>query len=109
MSEENIAIEFKYPWAMMPLESAGEWIEAVTKSLLEKDPLYRKEIFVSGRHELKNLILVDNDTENNYAILAYAVKEMDGGFDCKTVEIIPTRTALSDRLRKDYEDIKQNS
>ncbi len=67
---EPIMIEFKYPWTMMPLENAGEWIEMVKDSLQPSDPLFGKDIFVSGRHESNRLLLVDNDTDDNYAIVS---------------------------------------
>jgi hypothetical protein len=56
MKDEKIIIEFKYPWTMMPLENAEEWINAVKESLTEDDPLFKKEIYVSGRHCLERYV-----------------------------------------------------
>lgn len=58
MKDEKIIIEFKYPWKMIPLENAEEWINVVKGSLTEDDPLFKKEIFVSGRHEYEQLLLL---------------------------------------------------
>ena len=69
MKEEKIIIEFKYPRTMMPLGNAEEWIHAVKGALTKDDPLFKKEIFVSGRHEYEQLLLVENDTDENYAIV----------------------------------------
>jgi hypothetical protein len=44
MNDTEVVIEFKWPWTMMPLELAGEWIEAVKKALPKSDPLYGKDI-----------------------------------------------------------------
>ena len=105
MSEEKVTIEFKYPWSMMPLQSSGEWIDAVSKSLPKSDPLYGKQIFVSAKHDIKKLILVDNDSDSNYAILSYSVSKSKSEF--KTEEILASRKALAEKLKNDYEAIKQ--
>lgn len=69
MSDTEVIIEFKWPWTMMPLELTDEWIEEVKKGLPKSDPLYGKDIFVSGRKEDDNLLLMDNDTDGTYAIV----------------------------------------
>ncbi|WP_200251170.1 hypothetical protein [Lamprobacter modestohalophilus] len=106
MSEENITIEFRYPWAMMPVGNSGYWIDAVKKSIKATDPLYEKDIFVSGRHETQNLILVDNDSDNTYAIMSYENIGFEGAMVFKTIETIGSRTVLAERLQNDYESKK---
>lgn len=81
---EPIKIEFKYPWTMTPLENAGEWIEMVKSSLQPSDPLFGKDIFVSGRHDFKNLHLVDNDTDGSYAIISMQINSSKRPYDCTT-------------------------
>ena len=103
MSDQKVILEFKYPWAMMPLENADEWINAVAESLEKTDPLYGKQIFVSGRHECENLLLVDNDTDNNYAVVSFGVNEKTKKMNCKTIEIIFTRKSLAEKLRNDHD------
>jgi hypothetical protein len=103
MNEKKITIQFKYPWTMMPLASTGEWINAVSKSLSKADPLYGKKIFVSGRHETENLILVDNDTDDNYGIVSFAFLEESKTIKCNTVEILHSRKSLAEKLQSDHE------
>lgn len=105
MNDETITIEFKFPWSMMPLESAGEWIDAVSGALQNTDPLFGKKLFVSGRHDSRNLLLVENDTDNTYAIVSYGVK--GNAMECATSEIILSRQALSDKLRRDFEEQRE--
>ncbi|WP_201222408.1 hypothetical protein [Halochromatium roseum] len=100
-----ITIEFKFPWSMMPLESAGKWSEAVSGALQSTDPLFGKQLFVSARHDLKNCLLVENDTDNTYAIVNYSLK--DEAMECATSEIIVSRQALADHLRRDYEEQRE--
>ncbi|NEX22314.1 hypothetical protein G3480_18730 [Thiorhodococcus mannitoliphagus] len=102
-NEDEIILQFRYPWTMMPLESAGEWINAVSRSLSKTDPLYRKEIFVSARHETENLILADNDTDNNYAILSFAPKRGPNTAEFNTVEVFHSRKSLAEKLQRDHE------
>ena len=104
MNEENITIEFKYPWTMLPLENADEWITAVKNSLRPNEPLYRKEIFVSGRHEYEQLMLVENDTDGNYAIVSVEYGKANTSITCKTVVIFDSRKALAEKLRNDNID-----
>jgi uncharacterized Fe-S cluster-containing protein len=103
MKEEKIIIEFKYPWTMMPLENAEEWINAVKGSLTEDDPLYKKEIFVSGRHEYEQLLLVENDSDDNYAIVSVMYDRKADKLICKTIEVVKSVYALKERLENDHQ------
>jgi hypothetical protein len=101
MKEEKIKIEFKYPWTMIPLENTEEWINALKGSLTENDPLFKKEIFVSGRHEYEQLLLVENDSDDNYAIVSVRYDMKADKLICKTIEVIESRYALKERLKND--------
>ncbi len=86
----------------MPLESVEEWINFVKGSLKENDPLFKKDIFVSGRHEYKKLLLVENDSDNNHAIVSVTHDKKTSRLICKTIELIKSRSALAKRLRNDH-------
>lgn len=88
----------------MPLEKAGEWIEMVKDSLQPSDPLFGKNIFVSGRHESNRLLLVDNDTDNNYAIVSIRMDSITNSFSCATVELIFSREELANKLQHDHKE-----
>jgi len=103
MKEDEVTIEFKHPWAMMPLECADEWINAVKGSLIEGDPLFGKDIFVSGRHECEQQILIENDSDNNYAIVS-VMPDGKSKISYKTIEIIASRVALAERLSSDHKE-----
>ncbi|MBL3527065.1 MAG: hypothetical protein JMN27_17615 [gamma proteobacterium endosymbiont of Lamellibrachia anaximandri] len=100
--KEPIRIEFKYPWTMTYLEDAGKWIDTVKNSLQPSDPLFEKEIFVSGRHEVEKLLLVDNDTDGTYAIVGVKYNSKSRKSVCHTVEVILTSEELANRLEKDH-------
>ena len=86
---------------MMWSENAGGWIELVEKSLGSSDPLYGKQIYVSGIHESKKILLVDNDTDNNYAIVS--VEKKKNRYVCETIEMILSIEALSEKMKEDNE------
>ena len=103
MTIEPIKIEIKYPWKMMPLENAGEWIDLVKNSLDSSDLLFGKDIFVSGLHEFKKLLLVENDTNDNYAIVSIEKNSSSQGYTCATVELLSSRRKLAEKLQQDHE------
>ena len=86
----------------MPIENAGDWINTISKSLKNSDPLYGKKIFVSGRHEFENLILVDNDTDGNYGVMSFEFKSNGNTIECRTIEALDSRRALAEKLLNDH-------
>ena len=104
MVAEKIAIEFKFPWTMMPLESSGEWIDFLKNSLPKSDPLFGKDVFVSGRHETKQLLLVDNDTDESYAIVSIEADPNTRTYSCATVQLICSRAELARQLQQDHKE-----
>jgi len=64
----------------MPLENTNDWIDLIEHSLESSDPLFGKKIFVSGIHESAKLLLIDNDTGNNYAVVSVKSKNSAEGF-----------------------------
>ena len=87
----------------MPLENADEWINFVRASINENDPLFKKKIFVSGRHEHEKLLLVENDSDNNHAIVSIMHDKKTDRLICKTIEVIKSRSALAERLKADHQ------
>ena len=88
----------------MPLKNAEEWINFIKGSLNENDPLFKKDIFVSGRHEYEKLLLVENDSDNNHAIVSVTHNKKVNKLICKTIEVIKSRSALAKRLRNDHQE-----
>ena len=104
MNEDMVTLEYKYPWTMIPLESVDEWIAAISESVKESDYLYNKEIFVSGRNEVENLILVDNDTDDSYVLMSFEYTKSSHAPKFNTVEIYNSRGALAEKLKKDHQN-----
>lgn len=94
---------------MMPLELAEEWIEEVKKGLEVSDLIYGKDIFVSGRNDSENLLLIDNDSDGTYAIIRYSKAIGGVCLKCSTIEIYQTSAEVAKRLKKDHIDAINNS
>ncbi len=103
MSTKPITIEFKYPWTMVPFEFSDEWIEIIKNSLKSTDPLFKKDIFVSGRHEFEKSLLIENDTDDNYAIVSINKKIGSQEYICTTKELFSSRQEYANKLQKDHE------
>lgn len=69
-------------------------------SLKGTDPLFGKEIFVSGIHENKKLLLVENDTDGTFAIVS--ISRSVKTFTYNTLEIISSREEMADKLNQDH-------
>ena len=109
MNQTDKEVEFNWPWTMIPLELAEEWIEEVKKGLDVNDPIYGKDIFVSGRNESENVLLVDNDSDGTYAMVRYAKAIGSVGLKCSTIEIFKTSAELALKLKQDHIDAVKNS
>ena len=88
----------------MPLESSGEWIDFLKNSLPKSDPLFGKDVFVSGRHGTKHLLLVDNDTDESYAIVSIEADPNTRTYSCATVQLICSRAELARQLQQDHKE-----
>jgi hypothetical protein len=108
MDQPEEKVEFHWPWTMIPLELVGEWIEEVKKGLEGDDSLYGKDIFVSGRKDDDNLLLVENDSDGLYAIVRYAKAISDVGLKFSTIEIFKTSVEVAIRLKQDHVERVKN-
>ena len=109
MDQTEEKVEFNWPWTMIPLELVGEWIEEVNKGLEVNDPIYGKDIFVSGRKDGDNLLLVDNDTDGTYAIVRFTKAITGLSLKCSTIEILKTSEEVAIKLKQDHVDAVNNS
>jgi len=109
MDQPEERVEFHWPWTMIPLELSGEWIEEVKKGLEVDDPLYGKDIFVSGRKDGDNVLLVENDSDGTYVIVRYTKAIGRVGVKFSTIEIFKTSADMAKKLKQDHDDTVNNS
>ena len=98
-----MSFAFLEPWDMMPLENVSDWIDVLKEFTGVSDPLYGKEIFVSGIHGSKTLLLIENETDDNYAIVSIEKNHKKKGFVFRTIEIINSEKELNTKIKIDHE------
>lgn len=94
-----MVINFKWPWAMLPLASADVWIEHIQAGLDTDNPLYGKKLFPSGYREDKKIILIENDDDGTYAVLTYKSNNSTKF----SVEVIAETQQVIDLINRDHE------
>ena len=103
MDDQLAPIEFRWPWTMLPLECADEWIEFIRGQIGPGHPLFGKTIFPSARREDENTILVENDDDDTYALLSFDRKMTVRRKKMPFAEVIASRSELAERLQHDHE------
>jgi len=93
----------KWPWTMIPLASADEWIEFIKEQIGPGHPLYEKEIFPSMRREDgTDILLIENDTDGTYALLYPHEKAKYRGSQMPKTKIIATREEIKKLIEFDH-------
>ena len=72
------------------------------------EPIYGKDIFVSGRREDRNILLIDNDTDGTYAIVKFEKDMRRRRLKCTVTETLISRKELSNRLKQDHIEAMNN-
>ncbi len=99
MNDTKEVVEFKWPWTMIPLDLVGDWIEEVKNALTPDEPIYGKQIFVSGRREDKDILLIENDTDGTYVIVKFEKDMRRRRLKCTVLETLTSTKELSNKLK----------
>lgn len=102
MNDESTQIEFRWPWTMIPLEFADEWIEFIRAQIGPGHPLFGKEFFPSARREDGDVILVDNDDDGTHVVLSFDRTMTIRRKRMPFTEVIRSRAELAQRLEHDH-------
>ncbi|MBT4288313.1 MAG: hypothetical protein HOD92_13340 [Deltaproteobacteria bacterium] len=96
--------EIKWPWTMIPLEFADEWIEYLKQNIRTGHPLHGKKVFPSCRREDTNetIIQFDIDDDGTYAIVNFSKSTTICGKKMPKTEILKSRNELNLRFKKDH-------
>ena len=108
MKDTKEVIEFKWPWTMIPLDLVGDWIEEVKNALNPGESIYGKQIFVSGRREDKNILLIENDTDGTYVIVKFEKDLRRRRLKCTVLETLTSTKELSSKLKQDHIEAMNN-
>ncbi len=108
MNDNDIIIEYKWPWTMLPLEVVDDYIKEVSIGLRSNESIYGKDIFVAARREDKNILLIENNTDQTYAIVEFEKDRRLIQLKCKVIDTIKTRKELSAKLYADHINAMNN-
>lgn len=97
-------IEIKWPWTMLPLSVADEYIEYLQERIEPEHPLYGRKVFPSCRREDSQDLIVqfDLDDDNTYAIVFFDEKQLFGNKKMPKVEMIASISDLKKRFEQDH-------
>jgi hypothetical protein len=96
--------EIKWPWEMLPLEVADEYIAYLEQQIGPGHPLYRRKVFPACRKDDRQALIVqfDLDDDDTYAIVYFGEKQRFGNKKMPRVEMIASIAALQERFNQDH-------
>jgi len=97
-------VEIRWPWTMLPLSVADEYIEYLQKQISPEHPLYSRKVFPACiREDTQELIVqFDLDDDNTYAIVFFSEKQLFGNKEMPKVEMIASVSELQNRFEQDH-------
>ena len=101
-----MTIEIKWPWAMLPLSVADEYIDYLQKRIGPGHPLYGRKIFPACRREDTQELIVqfDLDDDNTHAVVFFDQKQRFGDKKMPRVEMIGTVSDLKRFFDQEHEE-----
>lgn len=108
--KKAVKIEIKWPWTMLPLSVADEYIKALHERIAPEHPLYGKQVFPSCRREDSQDLIVqfDLDEDGTYAIVFFEEKILFGKKKLPRVEMIASVADLKKRFDQDHRNAMNN-
>jgi hypothetical protein len=99
--DEILAV--KWPWSMLPLDFADDYIAHLQEHIGPLHPLYGKKVFPSCiREDTQELIVqYDVDDDGTYAIVNFSRTQVVGGEEMPTTEMLCSREQLIARFAED--------
>ncbi len=104
-AEQEVSnLEVKWPWTMLPLSVADEYIEYLRSQIGPEHPLYDRKVFPSCIREdsLAPIIQFELDDDNTYAIVSFGEKQVFGKREMPKVEMIASISELQKRFEQDH-------
>jgi len=97
-------LEIRWPWTMLPLSVADEYIEYLQKQISPEHPLYSRKVFPACIKEDSQDLIVqfDLDDDNTYAIVFFNAQQLFGNKEMPKVEMIASVSELQKRFDQDH-------
>jgi hypothetical protein len=103
MNTNKDVLEIKWPWTLMPLELAGDWIKEIRKGLKEFEHK-TKDIFPLAHNKYENLIVLEIDHGDSYIVVKYA-RTNRCGLLFKVECALSDNQELRNRIEHDHVDM----
>jgi hypothetical protein len=101
------ALEVKWPWTLMPIECAGEWIKEIKKGL-KVTTLKTKDVSPLAHDKHRNLIVLEIDHGDSYLIVKYA-PDKRGGLLFKVERTLLDGQQLRSKIEHDHRDVVEKT
>lgn len=106
MTDDKNVFHVKWPWTLMPLECADEWIEYLQSCIGPGHPLHGKKIFASMRRcDGIELVLFENDTDDTFAFVNFGEKTRYKSRLMPKTEVLHSCDEVKKRLEHDYQEV----
>jgi hypothetical protein len=103
-------LEVEWPWTMLPLSVADEYIKYLQDRIDPDHPLFGRKVFPSCiREDSQDLIVqFDLDEDNTYAIVFFGEKQLFSNKGMPKVEMIASLSDLQKRFNQDHLNAMEN-
>lgn len=103
-------LKVRWPWTMLPLSVADEYIKYLQERIDPECPLYGKQVFPSCiREDSQDLIIqFDLDDDNSHAIVFFGEKQLFGNKKMPRLEIIASVSDLQERFDQDHRNAMES-
>ena len=110
-NDSTLKLEIKWPWTMLPLSVADEYIEYLNQRIAPEHPLYGKKVFPACRREdsQEPIVQFDLDDDNSYAIVSFGEKQLFNHKELPKVEMLASLAELKERFEKDHRDAMESN
>ena len=108
--KEELTLNIKWPWTMLPLSAADDYIEYLQSQIGPGHPLYQREVFPACIREDSQDVIIqfDLDDDKTHAIVYFSEKQLFGKKKMPRVEMIASFSELKERFEKDHRDAMEN-
>jgi hypothetical protein len=100
MNTKKDVLEIKWPWTLMPIECAGDWIKEIKKSP-KITMIKKKDVFPLAHNKYRNSLILEIDHGDSYLIVTYGLDKR-GGLLFEVECAISDCQQLRDRIEHDH-------
>jgi hypothetical protein len=103
-------LKVKWPWTMLPLSVADQYIKYLQERIEPEHPLYGRKVYPNCiKKDSQNLIVqFDLDDDNTYAIVFFGEEQLFSNKKMPKVEMIDSLSDLQKRFDQDHRNAMES-